>query len=195
MNYLIIFFWMSLAAWNLFHFKGNFSFGKSQKTQGTNLGCREAESPGWFGVSPKNSAWDVMHAWVGVLLWWSCQSPVAHSYSLLNPSNSFHGEIFKFNTIFDADLLLYFLSHFEGSGHTVHCSLNGIYHPHWLVQWSCHCSHKHIPVHSPWLPSYTDVVQTVLVTLTMAGLFPDGPCIHIKLIRNGEQIGYQRQEV
>ena len=31
----------------------------------------------------------------------------------------------------------------------------------------------HIPVHSPWLPGYTDVVQTVLVILTMAGLFLD----------------------
>ena len=26
------------------------------------------------------------------------------------------------------------------------CSLNGIYHPHWLVQWSGHCSHMRIPV-------------------------------------------------
>ena len=28
-----------------------------------------------------------------------------------------------------------------------------------------------IPVHRPWLPGYTDVMQTVLVMLTMAGLF------------------------
>ena len=28
-----------------------------------------------------------------------------------------------------------------------------------------------IPVHSPWLPGYIDVTQTVLVTLTMVGLF------------------------
>ena len=27
------------------------------------------------------------------------------------------------------------------------------------------------PVHSPWLPGYIDVAQTVLVILTMAGLF------------------------
>ena len=32
-----------------------------------------------------------------------------------------------------------------------------------------------IPVHSPWLPGYTDVTQTVHVALTMAGLFPDRP--------------------
>ena len=36
-----------------------------------------------------------------------------------------------------------------------------------------------IPVHSPWLPGYTDIMQTVLVILTMAGLFPDRLCILI----------------
>ena len=53
------------------------------------------------------------------------------------------------------------------------CSLHGVYCPHWLVQWSHHCSHMHIPVHSPWLPGYIDVTQTILIMLTMAGLFPD----------------------
>ena len=37
------------------------------------------------------------------------------------------------------------------------CSLNSIYCPHWLIQWSCHCSCRCIPVHSPWLPGYIDV--------------------------------------
>ena len=58
------------------------------------------------------------------------------------------------------------------------CSLNGIYRPHWLVQWGRHCSHMHIPVPSPWLPGYIDVSQTVLVILTMSGLFPDRHCIY-----------------
>ena len=51
------------------------------------------------------------------------------------------------------------------------CSLRGIYCPHWLVQWSHHCSCTFIPVHSPWLPGYIDVTQTVLIILTMVGLF------------------------
>ena len=51
------------------------------------------------------------------------------------------------------------------------CSLNDIYHPHWLVQWSHHCSPMHIPVHPPWLPGRIDVTQTILLILTMAGLF------------------------
>ena len=59
-------------------------------------------------------------AWAGALLWWSCQSPVAHSCSLLSHPNSFHGETFKLNAKFDADSLLYSLSHFECDGHTVH---------------------------------------------------------------------------
>ena len=50
------------------------------------------------------------------------------------------------------------------------CSLNGVYHPHWLEQWSRHRSHTRIPVHSPWLPGYIDVTQTTLVILTMVGL-------------------------
>ena len=59
-------------------------------------------------------------AWVSTLLWWSCQSPVAHSCGLLNPLNSFHGGMSKLNIKFDADSLLYLLSHFECDGHTVY---------------------------------------------------------------------------
>ena len=51
---------------------------------------------------------------------WSFQSPVAHSYSLLNHLNSFHRGMFKLNAKFDADSLLCSLSHFECDGHTVH---------------------------------------------------------------------------
>ena len=51
--------------WNLFPFKGYLSFGKSQKLQGTKSGlwgmAGEAESPWWFDVLLKNSAWDVIH--------------------------------------------------------------------------------------------------------------------------------------
>ena len=46
---------------------------------------------------------------------------------------------------------------------------------------SRHCSHMRIPVHSPWLPGYIDVTQTILVLLTMAGLFSDGP--HVPLFK------------
>ena len=55
-------------------------------------------------------------------------------------------------------------------------SLRGVYCPHSLAQWNRHCSHMCIPVHSPWLLDYVDAMQTVLIILTMAGLFPDRPC-------------------
>ena len=55
-------------------------------------------------------------AWAGALSWWSCQPPVR---SCLNHANSFCTEMFKLNAKFDADLLLYLLSHFECNGHTV----------------------------------------------------------------------------
>ena len=34
-----------------------------------------------------------------------------------------------------------------------------------------------VPVHLPWLPGYIDVIQTALVMLAMAGLFPDRPLV------------------
>ena len=40
--------------------------------------------------------------------------------SLLNHPNSFCRGMFKFNAKFDADSLLYLLSHFECHGHTLH---------------------------------------------------------------------------
>ena len=48
------------------------------------------------------------------------------------------------------------------------CSINGVYHPHWLVQWSRCCSHMCISVHLPWLPGFINVTQTLLSTLIMA---------------------------
>ena len=36
-----------------------------------------------------------------------------------------------------------------------------------------------IPVYSPWLPGYINVVQTIFITVTMVGLFLERPCILI----------------
>ena len=43
-----------------------------------NLGCRGAESPGWFDVLSETAV-DMVSEWV---LCWSCQSPGSHSCSL-----------------------------------------------------------------------------------------------------------------
>ena len=82
-----------------------FSQGCSEGEWAPNLGCKWVEAPEGFDVSPKScTRHDV---WEGAWSWWSCQSPVAHSCSLLNHPNSFHRGIFKLSTKFDADLLLY----------------------------------------------------------------------------------------
>ena len=91
--------------------------------------------------------------------------------SLLNHPNSFCGGIFKLNAKFDADPLLYSLVILNVKATQYTCSLNWVYCPHWLVQWNRHCSCMCIPVHPPWLPGYIDVAQTVLVILTIDGVF------------------------
>ena len=105
-----------------------------------------------------------MNACVGVLSWWSCQSPVAPIWvafwiiwivsteecsSLMQNLMQIH--CFTCSVILNVTATQYT------------CSLNGVYHPHWLVQWSCHCSHMHIPVHSPWLAAYINVTNSILV--------------------------------
>ena len=115
--------------------------------------------------------------WVGALSWWSWQSSVAHNCGLLNHLNSF---------VKECSSLMQNLMQIRCSTHSVILnmmttqythSLNAVYLPHWLVQWSHHCSHMCIPVHSPWLPGYTDVTQTILIILTMTDLFLDRPHI------------------
>ena len=94
---------------------------------------------------------------------------------LLNHPNSFCGGMFKLTAKLGCRCVA-LLSHFECDGHTVHM-LPQQYLPSPLtIQWSGLCSCLHIPVYSPWLPGYIDVTWTVVI-LTMAGLFPDRPCI------------------
>ena len=50
----IIFSWFSSMVWNLFPLKGDFSFWKSQKSQGAKTLCTRCD------------------AWAGALVWWSC---------------------------------------------------------------------------------------------------------------------------
>ena len=99
--------------------------------------------------------------------------------SLLSHVNTFHGGMVKLNAKFDADLLLYLLSHFECDGHTVHMLTQRHLLPHWLVQWSCHCSWMGIPVHSPWLPGYISVMQTILIISIVEGLLWTDFVFHI----------------
>ena len=69
-----------------------------------------------------------------------------HSCGLLNHLNSSHEGMFKLNAKFDADSLLYSLSHFECDGHTVHM----------LTQW-------------PLRPPLTRTVKSSLFTHAHSG--------------------------
>ena len=114
----IIFSWISSVVWNLFLFKDDFSFGKSQKSHGLKSGLWRGWRTWVIWCFAKKLC--TRHgAWAGALLCWNCQPPVAHSCGLNHP-NTFHGEMFKLNTKFDVDSLLYSLSHFECDTHTVH---------------------------------------------------------------------------
>ena len=92
--------------------------GKAKSHRVPNLCRRGAESPGWFGVSSKHSAWDLTHKQV------RCRDETAnHRCTQLRPSessDSFCRGMFKLNGKFDTDSLLYWLSHLECNGHTVH---------------------------------------------------------------------------
>ena len=161
--------------WNLFSFKGAFSFGKSQKLQGAKSGLYGGWVTWVIWCFAKNCR--RCKAWVGALSWWRCQLPVAHSYGLLNYLNSFHGGIYSSLMQNSMQICCSTCSVILNATQYT-CPVNGVYHPHWLVQWSHHCSHVRIPVHSPCLPRYVDVKQTVLI-LAMVGLFPDLPCIYM----------------
>ena len=172
--------------WNLFPFKGDFSFGKSQKSQG----AKSVWAVG--GLSPlgdlmfcQKTAQDVMRErapchdeaanhqlpiavafWIWIVSVEECSSLTQNLMQIYCSTRS---------VILNVTATQY------------PCSLNGVYRPHWLVQWS-HCFRMCFPVPSPWLPGYIVVAHTVLVTLTMAGLFLDRPCILVILKRKTDHV-------
>ena len=98
-NLCPVFPWISLTDWNLFPFKGDFNFGKSQKSLRAKPRLKE-------GLSH-----------LDYLMF--CQN-LCMSYSLLNHPNSFYRGMFKLNSKFDADSLLCLPKCFECYNHTVH---------------------------------------------------------------------------
>ena len=57
----VTFSWISSMVWNLFPFKGDFSFGKNQKSQGAKPGLQRGLSQMGDLMFHKNTAWDMMH--------------------------------------------------------------------------------------------------------------------------------------
>ena len=131
-----------------------------------------AESPEWFDVLPTNSARDVMHEWV------CCGDEAAHHQ--LPIAAAFW--IIWIVSVEECSSLMQNLmqiccspsqSFWRRRPHSTQAHSLGVYCPHWLVPWSHHCSRMCIPVHSPWLPGYINVAQTILIIFPMAGLFLD----------------------
>ena len=111
------------------------------------------------------------------VVWWSCQSPVAHCCSLLNHLYSFHGGMLKFNTKFDAGLLLYSLIHFECNSHTVHM-LTQQHLPPPLTSTGKFFTHAHSSSLSLATRLHQCYANCSLI-LIIAGLFLDQPHISI----------------
>ena len=147
-------------------------WGKARSHRAPNLGCRWAESPGWFGVLPKNSAWNVMHEQV------HCRDEAAN-HQLPIPAGFWTILIVsaeECSSIMQSLMQIHWSTRLVILNTTAKqytCSLNDIYGPYQLEQWSRHCLHMCIPVHSPWLSGYINVVQIILIMLTTAGLLLD----------------------
>ena len=119
----------------------------------------------------------MMHEWACCLDEAANHLPVVHSCSHLNHPNTFCRGMFRLNATLDAAPLLFsVILNVKTTRYT--CSLNSIYWPHWLVQWSSHWSCMCIPVHSSWLPGYMDVTKTILIILTIVGVFLERPHIY-----------------
>ena len=156
--------------WNLFPFKDYFSWEKARSHRVSNLGCMGAESPGWFDVSPKNSTQDMMHEQAqGCDEAANHQLPKAVAFWIMGIISAEECSSLMQNLMQVHCFICSVILNVRATQYTR--SLSCVYCPHWLVQWSRHCSRMCIPVHSPWLPGYNDVTQTVLVMLTVAGLF------------------------
>ena len=90
--------------------------------------------------------------------------------------------MFKLNAKFDADSLLYLLSHFECDSHTVHMFTQWHLPPP-LTSTVKSLLFTHVYSSSlSWLPGYIEATQTFLIILAVAGLFPDRPHIFSSLL-------------
>ena len=89
--------------------------------------------------------------------------------------------MFKLNAKFDADSLLSSLSYFECDGHTVHMLTQWHLLPPLTSAVKLSLFIHALSVCTPWLSGYIHVAQTILITLTMAGLFPDRPRICLQV--------------
>ena len=108
-------------------------FGKARNCRPPNLGSRVFESPGWFDISSKNSAQDVIHEWV------RChdeaanhQLPIAAGFWILQIVSVKECSRLTQNLMQICCSTLPVIFNVMATQYT--CSLNSVYCPQWLVQ-------------------------------------------------------------
>ena len=110
----------------------NLVLGKARSRRTPNLSCREAESPGWFDVSPKNSAQGVTHEWARC-----CDEVANHQLSIAIMFCISHIVSMEECSSLTQNLMqiccctCVVILNVTATQYT--CSLSGIYHPHWLT--------------------------------------------------------------
>ena len=67
----------------------------------------------------------------------------------------------------------------ECDGHTVHKLSHRHLTAYLLAPWESDCSRTHRKVSSDWLPSYIKATWPFLMVFSVAGYFPDRPCIFL----------------
>ena len=132
--------------------------GKARSHRVPNLGCRGAESPGWSDVLSKKL--HKMWCMSGCVVMMNHQLPLAVALRINWIVSTEECSNLTQNLMQICCSACSVIVNVTATQYI--CSPNSIYRPHWLVQWSCHCSYTCIPVHSLWLPGYINVVQSVL---------------------------------
>ena len=152
-------------------------WGTARSHRVPNLGCRGLSHVGDLMFHQKNSTWDMMHEQAHCLdEAANHQLPIAAAFWIvqvvsMEECSSLTQNLMQIHCSTCSVILNAMVTQYT-------CSLNGLYCPHWLVQWSHHSSCMHIPVHSSCLPGYIDVTQTVvLIILTMVALCQDRLCV------------------
>ena len=109
-------------------------FGKARSHRAPNLGYSRAESPGQFDVSPKtlHETWCTSRRIVVMKL------PMATAFQITRTVPMEECPSLTQNVMQIRCCTHWVILNVTPTQYT--CSLNGVYRPHWLVQWSHHCS-------------------------------------------------------
>ena len=136
--------------------------GKARSRRLPNLGCRGDESPTHLMFCEKLHEMGCMSEYIivrklPILGFWIIQIVPAEECSSLT-QNLMPICCFACSVILNVMATQYT------------CFLKGIYCPKWGIWWSCRHSHMLV---------YIGVTQIILILLTLAGIFPDIPCVLI----------------